>query len=132
MLTIGLAVLALLAVLLVTDVSSMFLRRRSLSALADAAALAGAQAIDLDAYLRRGPGDGPLALDSAAVAVAVRAHLQAARAYDAIPGLSLQQVRTDGGRVTVVLQAPAAQGLSGLSAPGAVIRASASAQLRVR
>lgn len=53
-LSLGFIVICILALAVVVDASSVFLARRSLQAQADAAALAGAQAIDLDAYYSSG------------------------------------------------------------------------------
>ncbi len=56
-LILGLIVICLLALAVVVDVSTVYLARRSLQAQADAAALAGAQAIDLDHYYAHGASD---------------------------------------------------------------------------
>ena len=53
-LSLGLIVVCVLAVGVVVDASALFLARRSLQAQADSAALAGAQAIDVEAYYQRG------------------------------------------------------------------------------
>ena len=70
-LSLGLFVVCVLAVGIVVDASSVFLARRSLQAEADSAALAGAQAIDIDAYYARGASDG-IRLDPASVRAAVQ------------------------------------------------------------
>ena len=57
-LSLGLIVVCVLAVGVVVDVSALFLARRSLQAQADSAALAGAQAIDVEAYYQRGAASG--------------------------------------------------------------------------
>ena len=62
-----LVTICILALAIVVDVSSLFLQRRNLAAIADASALAGAQAIDLNAYYERGASEAT-ALDAAIVA----------------------------------------------------------------
>jgi len=57
-LTLGLLVVCVLAVGIVVDASTVFLARRALQAQADSAALAGAQAIDVDAYFDQGAASG--------------------------------------------------------------------------
>ena len=57
-LSLGLIVVCVLAVGVVVDASALFLARRSLQAQADSAALAGAQAIDVEAYYQRGAASG--------------------------------------------------------------------------
>ena len=71
LLSIGLIVVCMLAVGLVIDASTVFLTRRALQAEADSAALAGAQAIDIEAYYARGAADG-IRLDAMAVRAAVQ------------------------------------------------------------
>lgn len=57
-LSLGLIVVCVLAVGVVVDASALFLARRSLQAQADSAALAGAQAIDVEAYYQQGAASG--------------------------------------------------------------------------
>ncbi len=102
---IGLAALCLLAGVVGIDVAAAFLQRQQLLALADAAALAGAQAIDLEAYYEHG-ASAATALDAAAVPVRVRRHLAAAGAASSVPGLRVEQVVSDRDDVRVVLSAP--------------------------
>ncbi len=68
-LILGLIVVCFLALGVVVDVSTVYLARRSLQAQADAAALAGAQAIDLDHYYAYGASEEirlePMAVRSA-------------------------------------------------------------------
>lgn len=98
LLTVGLAVVALLVVAVVTDAAALFLHRRSLAAAADGAALAGAQGVDL-AAVYAGRADGTLPLTSKAVRSRVRAYVSAS-APDAARVLV---ARTDGTRVRVRL-----------------------------
>ena len=97
----GLAI-SLLALIVGIDASAAFLQRRSLVALADASALAGAQGIDLDSYYRQG-ASGATSLDEGSVAARVTGFVAQA---DAIEGLRLERVVTDGRSVTVRLSAP--------------------------
>ncbi len=104
LLTIGLAVLALLVVLVVVDASTAFLQRRSLAGVADAAAIAGAQAVDLDRLYADGVAAGIVPLDGAGVEAAVRRQLSQSEAGRAVPGFALESVRTDGRTVTVTVR----------------------------
>ena len=103
LLGIGLAVVCLLGVVVVVDTTSAFLQRRSLMAVADSAALAGAQAMDLAVYYRDGARAGT-PLESGRVDVAVRRHL--ARYATTEPEMVIESVRTDGQRVWVRLARP--------------------------
>lgn len=102
LLGIGMVVVCLLAVAVVTDVTTAFLQRRHLFSVADSAALAGAQAVDLDAYYARGASVGTR-LNPALVVAAARAHLQG---VGDIPDLSVDGITTDGVTVRVSLSAP--------------------------
>lgn len=93
-LTLGFIVICVLAVAVVVDASSVFLQRRSLQAAVDAAALAGAQAIDLDDYYVRGAAQG-IRLDPVAVNTAVRDYLARTE------GVRFESVRIEGGEVVV-------------------------------
>ena len=67
----GLLVVCVLAIGVVVDASTVFLERRSLQSSADSAALAGAQAIDVEAYYARGAANG-IRLDPTTVRSAVQ------------------------------------------------------------
>lgn len=67
----GFIVICILALGVVVDASAVFLERRSLQAQADAAALAGAQAIDLRAYYASG-ASARIRLDPARIRSAVQ------------------------------------------------------------
>lgn len=97
-LMVGLAVVLLLLVGVVVDVSTVVLSRRSMSSTADAAAVSAAQGIDDDAFYADGPRDG-VPLSPAAVADRVAAYADAA-AEDQ-PGLQLSS-RVEDGHVAVV------------------------------
>lgn len=99
----GAVVVCLLALVVGVDASAAFLQRRSLVALADAAAIAGAQGIDLDAYYREG-ASASTGLDPRLAAQRVMSFL--AEAHYAVPGLRLEQVAMDGRTVVVRVSAP--------------------------
>jgi uncharacterized membrane protein len=101
----GLIAVALLAVVVLVDAASAYLQRQQLLAVADAAALAGAQAIDLAAYYENG-ATVATRLDLAAVPARAREHLARSGAAAAIEGLSVERISTDGEQVAVRLQAP--------------------------
>lgn len=102
----GIALLAIcaLALTVIVDVSALFIQRRNLAALADAAALAGAQAIDLEAYYAHGASEATT-LDPAMVAHVVRAQVSSVAAADGIPGMRLEEVDSDRESVSVRLSA---------------------------
>lgn len=100
----GMVAVALLVVMVGVDATSAYLQRRSLVALADASALAGAQAIDAHAYYRDG-ATSTTGLDPAAVTGRVSDFLRAVVA-DAPEGLRLEAVATDGRVVVVRLSQP--------------------------
>lgn len=101
---VGWVAVCLLSVVVLVDASAAFLQRRQLVSLADAAALAGAQAIDLDAYYERGASTATR-LAPALVPVRVRTHLERAGA-GGIEGLMLEDVSSDGQGVRVRLSTP--------------------------
>ncbi len=105
LLGLGLVMVCLLSVVVLVDVAAALGQRQRLQALADAAALAGAQAIDVAAYYRDGAG-ALTRLEPAAVSAAARRHLAAAGAARDIPGLVIEEVSSDGERVTVDLRCP--------------------------
>lgn len=74
-LSLGFIVICILALAVVVDASSVFLARRALQAQADAAALAGAQAIDLGAYYAEG-ASSRIRLDAAGIRAAVERHVR--------------------------------------------------------
>lgn len=101
---IGWVAVCLLSLIVLVDASAAFLQRRQLVSLADAAALAGAQAIDLNAYYERG-ASAATRLEPRLVPLRVRAHLDRAGA-GAIDGLVLEEVSSDGQAVRVRLSTP--------------------------
>ena len=102
---VGVVASCLLAVVVLVDASAAFLQRQQLFALADTAALAGAQAIDLPAYYERGASSATR-LDPSAVSGRVRSHLARSGAAQAFDGLVLDEVRSDGLQVLVSLSSP--------------------------
>ncbi len=102
-LIVGFAVLLLMAVAAVVDVSAAFLRRQSLDSLADGAALRGA---DLGAQgsevYAGGLDDRPLVLTADAARAGVRGYLRDVGAYRDYPGLTYT-VRVQDDRVLVHL-----------------------------
>lgn len=100
LLGIGLLLVCLLGLVVVVDAATVFLQRRSLVAVADAAALAGAQAIDIDAYYRDGAMQGTR-LNPILVVEAARR--QIARLPDA-SAIGIEAIQTDGVTVRVRLR----------------------------
>ena len=88
-LSLGFIVVCIIAVAVVVDASTVFLARRALQAQADAAALAGAQAIDIGEYYANGASPR-IRLDPAAVGGAVRGHVQRAEGGAHLDGVSLR------------------------------------------
>lgn len=101
LLGIGFVAVCLLSVVVTVDASAAFVQRRELMAVADAAALAGAQAIDFDEYYRSGATIGTR-LDPPRVAQVARR--QVAVAQD--PQIAFDGVTTDGITVRVRLSRP--------------------------
>jgi hypothetical protein len=99
---VGLVAVCLLAVVVLVDASAAFLHRQKLLAVADAAALAGAQAIDLPAYYDHG-ATGATGLDRSQVPLRVRRHLSQSLAASALEGLTVDAVWSDGQQVAVAL-----------------------------
>lgn len=106
-LALGLVGVVALAFVVLVDATSAFVQRRSLVAVADAAALAGAQSIDLAAYYRDG-ASAVTGLDATGVVPRVRAHLDRVRGADGVglDDLTLDAASTDGRTVLVTLSAP--------------------------
>lgn len=103
-LAVGLVTILLLGVVVLVDGSAAFLQHRALLSIADSAAIAGAQAIDVAAYYREG-ASAATTIDPAAVPVRVRSLVS--RFGDGLPdGLVIEEASSDGRRVRVVLSAP--------------------------
>ena len=123
-----LVAVCLLAVVVLVDATAAFLQRAHVMAVADAAALAGAQTIDLPAYYERG-ASAITGLDTAMVPARVQAHVRGSLAAAEVPGLRIASVRSDGHRVEVVLDAPLRLPFLAALVPGARVVARASARL---
>ena len=102
LLALGMVAVVALALVVAVDATAAFIQRRSLVAVADASALAGAQAIDLPAYYREGAA-AATRLEADGVLPRVRAHLARLRGID---GLRLDEASSDGQVVLVRLSAP--------------------------
>lgn len=105
-LIIGSVVVMTLLVTVVTDVSVLWLARRSVQATVDGAALAGAQAVDLPTLYAEG-ADGDLALDSRDARAAVRAYVRALPSAQLPSGFRVSAVTATTTTVTVRAQATA-------------------------
>ena len=88
-LSLGFIVICILALAVVVDASTVFLARRALQSQADAAALAGAQAIDVDAYYSGG-ADARIRLDPAGIRRAVERHVRRDPGDGRLTGVSLR------------------------------------------
>ena len=95
--------ISLLAIAVVSDASSLFRQHRALVAIADGAAIAGSQGIDIAAYYEHGARQGT-DLDPARVSGNVSQYV--AVAGSAIPGMVLERLTVASGVVTVELSAP--------------------------
>ena len=74
-LSLGFIIICIIALAVVVDASTVFLARRALQSQADGAALAGAQAMDLNAYYSEGASER-IRLDEASVRAAVDRHVR--------------------------------------------------------
>jgi len=130
-LVIGVVAIVMALLTVVTDVSVLFLQRRSLQATVDGAALAGAQAVDLGPVYSGG-AHGDLRLDPPAVRAAVRAYASAVPSARQLLAFRLMTVRVDAATVTVRARAIARPPfLSFLNGQGVVVVAEASARTSV-
>lgn len=129
LLALGFIVICILAVAVVVDASVMFLRQRSLQSVADGAALAGAQAIDLEAYYRRG-ADYRIQLDPQQVQRAVQHYVRNASPS----GVSLESVELVGRTVIVRMRTEVRPPFSGWLTPGGAhdVRVESGAELSYR
>lgn len=102
---IGLLGVCLLALVVVADAGSAFLQRKNLYSVADAAALAGAQTIDLPNYYAHGASLATR-LDAQSAVMKARKFLSQPEVLAAHPGLVVDSVSTDGAQVQVDLSVP--------------------------
>lgn len=139
-LVIGYAVIAMLLVTVVVNLSKVFLAQRSLDAAADAAAVAGAQAVRVSPYYERGALD-QLPLAESLAREHVYRHLAAAGMFDparscdhfTVEGVSLAPTG-DAVDVTVScrVRIPFANVVSGSYAGGVPVTSTAHARTAVR
>ena len=99
-LVVGTVVLLAMLSAVVVDAGRLYLSRRALDGVTDAAALAGAQAIDLDAVYD-GRGGRDLVLDEPAVRAAVAQYLETADAEGAVRGFRVTAIEVGDEEVTV-------------------------------
>lgn len=103
-LIIGAVVVMTMLVTVVTDVSVLWLARRSVQAAVDGAALAGAQAVDLRTLYAHG-ADGDLALDPRAARSAVRRYVRALPSAQLPSGFGVASVTATSTTVSVRAEA---------------------------
>lgn len=95
LLIIGLVAIVGLLVAVVTDVTALYLERRDLISAADGAALAGAQAIDVQTVYTEGlPSSGPVPLDEDAARAAVHEYLRDAGLADRLLSVRIDTTPT--------------------------------------
>jgi uncharacterized membrane protein len=99
-LVIGVVVLVIALVTVVTDVSVLWLQRRSLQATVDGAALTGAQAVDLPTVYAGG-ANGDLRLDPTAARAAVRTYAAAVPSGKRLTSFRIARVTLTTTTVTV-------------------------------
>ncbi len=102
-LIIGYALVAAALVVVAVDVSALFLAQRGVAGLADGAAVAGAQAVDVDAVYAGG-ATGTLPLSATAARAAVAGYLGDPAVTTAYPQLQPAAVTSDGVTVDVRLR----------------------------
>ena len=105
LLGIGIVVVCVLAIAALVDVSAAFLQRQQLQAVADAAALSAAQAIDLPAYYENGALPATR-LAPASMPVTVAGYLIRSSSRQVIDGLRVTRAWSDGEQVVVSLSSP--------------------------
>jgi len=124
---IGLAFVLLVTIAVVVDASAAYLQRSGLSTVADGAALAGTEALDVQAGYEHGLDD--LSLSDDLVREAIASYLRSTGAESRFPGLSWQ-VQVRGDEVRVQVTAPLALPLRVPGSPAtALIGAQGSAEL---
>jgi uncharacterized membrane protein len=127
-LVIGVVVVVVMLVTVVTDVSVLWLQRRSLQATVDGAALAGAQAVDLPSVYAGGAA-GDLRLDPRAARGAVRAYAASVPSSQQLTSFRLTAITLTPTTVTVRAEAVARPPfLSWLTGHGVTVVAQASAR----
>jgi len=98
----GLVAVCMLALTVCIDGAVALVQRQALLSAADAAAIAGAQGIDLDEYYATGASSATRLQPSDVIRLATR-HI---RGSTMPPGMSIERIWSDGTDVTVRLSAP--------------------------
>lgn len=106
LLGIGFIAILLMAIVVGIDAGSFFLQKRNLAAVADSAALAGAQHIDLDEYYRRG-ATARTRLDITEVRPLVLEQITASGARQTFHSFAIREISSTGRQVNVTLSARA-------------------------
>ena len=104
-LLLGFAVLALVLVGVVADLSKVFLAKRALASTADGAAIAAAQALDLEALYTGTAAPGDLPIDARAADAAARGHLARDGSGAAYDGFAVDRVEATPTQVEVQVSA---------------------------
>ena len=105
LLGLGFMAVILITVSVATDAALTFVQRSTLQARADAAVLAGVQAIDLEAYYLHGATPAT-ALVPGTARTRTMSHLQRAQVSTQIPGLEIVSVIATDRAVEAVIKAP--------------------------
>lgn len=105
LLGLGFIAVILIAVSVATDAALAFVQRSALQARADAAVLAGVQAIDLDAYYLYGATPATALVPGTARTKTI-SHLQRVQASNQIHGLEIVTVTATDRAVEAVIKAP--------------------------
>ncbi|WP_028659095.1 pilus assembly protein TadG-related protein [Nocardioides insulae] len=104
-LIVGFAMILLLLVAVVVDASAAYLQRSGLSSIADGAALAGTESVDVEDTYVSGLSSDPR-LVAAEAEAAVAAYLREVGARGSHPGLRVTRLEVTEDRVTVRISAP--------------------------
>lgn len=105
LLGLGFIAVILMAISVATDAALAVTQRSTLQARADAAVLAGVQAIDLDTYYLHGATAATALVPATARAQAIT-HLQRTQSSNDIPGMEIVSVVATNHTVEAVLRAP--------------------------
>ena len=133
-LTLGYVLIALLAAVVLVDVSAVYLEHKKLLSLADGAASAAADSFDITGIAGEGPGRAAVRLDDDRVRAAGAAYLHRSPAAAAMAGLVLVDATgsPDGRSATVRLRAVAHPPLLGVFVPdGIAIESESTARARL-
>lgn len=131
LLGIGFIAILLMAVVVGIDAGSFFLQKRNLAAVADSAALAGAQHIDLDSYYRHG-ATARTRLDTAKVRPLVLEQINASGARRTFQAFAVREISSTGRQVNVTLFARARMPFLSMLNSSPAITVDAAAELNYR